>query len=101
GAQLEAGLRDAAEDADMAMQVPRVGSMMGIFFRPDSVRNYRDAQAMDQTVYGRFFWALLKRGVYVPPAQFESFFLSSSHRGPEVERTIEAAAAALREVRNS
>jgi len=100
-AQLEAGLRDAAEDADMAMQVPRVGSMMGIFFRPDSVRNYRDAQAMDKTTYGRFFWALLKRGVYFPPAPFESFFLSSSHRGPEVERTIEAAAAALREVRNS
>jgi len=100
-AQLETGLRDAADDADMEVQVPRVGSMMGIFFRPEPVRNYRDAQAMNKTTYGRFFWALLKGGVYFPPAPFESFFLSSSHRGPEVERTIEAAAAALREVRNS
>jgi len=100
-AQLETGLRDAADDADMEVQVPRVGSMMGIFFGPEPVRNFRDAQAMNKTTYGRFFWALLKGGVYFPPAPFESFFLSSSHRGPEVERTIEAAAAALREVRNS
>jgi len=100
-AQLETGLRDAADDVDMEVQVPRVGSMMGLFFRPEPVRNYRDAQEMDKTTYGRLFWALLKRGVYFPPAPFESFFLSSSHNGPEVERTIEAAAAALREARNS
>src|SRR2546428_5239 len=51
---------ESADDADMEVQVPRVGTMVGIFFRPEPVRHYRDAQAMDQTTYGRFFWALLK-----------------------------------------
>lgn len=101
GAQLEGRLRDAAHDADVDIQVPRVGSMMGLFFRRDPVRNYGDAQAMDKNAYARFFWSLIKRGVYFPPAPFETFFLSSSHYVPEVERTIEAAAAAFKEVRNS
>ncbi len=100
-AQLERGLYDAADDADMDVQVPRVGSMVGLFFQPEPVRNYRDAQRMDRAAYGRFFWALLKRGMYFPPAPFESFFLSSSHHTREVDGTIEAAAAAFREVRNS
>jgi glutamate-1-semialdehyde 2,1-aminomutase len=56
---------------------------------------------MDKAAYGRVFWALLNRGVYLPPAPFESFFVSASHHAPEVERTIEAAATAFREVRNS
>ena len=100
-AQLEEGLGDAAGDAHVEVQVPRVGSMMGLFFRAERVRDYRDAQTMDKAAYGRFFWVLLKHGVYFPPAPFESFFLCSSHRGTEVERTIEAAAAAFREVRTS
>ena len=99
--QLERGVRDAAVDADVAVQVPRVGSMMGLFFGPGPVRNYRDAQAMDRGAYGRFFWALLRRGVYLPPAPFESLFVSAAHRPTEVEMTIDAAATAFREVRNS
>jgi len=79
----------------------RVGLMMGLFFHPDPVRNYDDVQVTDKTAYARFFWALLNRGVYFPPAPFESFFLSSSHHMPEVDRTIEAAAAAFQEVRSS
>jgi glutamate-1-semialdehyde 2,1-aminomutase len=100
-AQLEKGLHDAAADADVDVQLPRVGSMMGLFFRHEPVRNCRDAEATDKAAYGRFFWALLSRGVYLPPAPFESSFVSASHRAPEVEGTIEAAAAAFREVRNS
>jgi glutamate-1-semialdehyde 2,1-aminomutase len=98
--ELERGLDDAADDVGVDMQVPRVGSMMGVFFQPEPVRNYRDAQAMDRGAYARFFWALLRRGVYLPPAPFESLFISASHRSPEVEKTIDAAAAAFREVRN-
>jgi len=101
GGRLEAGLRDAGHDANVEVQIPRVGSMLGLFFHPDPVRNYDDAQATDKTAYARFFWALLNRGVYFPPAPFESFFLSSSHHMPEVDRTIEAAAAAFQEVRSS
>lgn len=99
--QLESGLLDAASDAEVDVQVPRVGSMMGLFFQSEPVRNFGDAEAMDRAAYGRFFWALLKRGVYLPPAPFESFFVSSSHHAQEIEKTIEAATAAFREARNS
>lgn len=99
--QLEKGLLAAADDAEVDVLVPRVGSMMGLFFQSEAVRNYGDAQAMDRAAYGRFFWALLKRGVYLPPAPFESVFVSSSHHAPEIEKAIEAAAAAFREARNS
>lgn len=99
--QLERGLLDAADDAEVNVHVPRVGSMMGLFFQSEPVRNYGDAQAMDRAAYGRFFWALLKRGVYLPPAPFESVFVSSSHHAPEIEKAIEAATAAFREARNS
>ncbi|OLD08854.1 MAG: glutamate-1-semialdehyde-2,1-aminomutase [Firmicutes bacterium 13_1_40CM_3_65_11] len=98
--ELERGLHDAADDVGVDMQVSRVGSMMGVSFQAEPVRNYRDAQAMDRGAYARFFWALLRRGVYLPPAPFESLFVSASHRSPEVEKTIDAAAAAFREVRN-
>ena len=101
GAQLEGRLLDAAHDADVDVQIPRVGSMLGLFFRPDPVRNYDDAQATDKTAYARFFWALLNRGVYFPPAPFESFFLSSSHHMSEVDRTIASAGAAFQEVGSS
>src|SRR3989441_8042293 len=75
--QLERGVRDAAVDADVAVQGPRVGSMIGLFFWPGPVRNYRDAQAMDRGADGRFFWAPLRRGVYLPPAPFERLFVSA------------------------
>ena len=97
--QLERGLHEAADAADVAVQVPRVGSMMGLFFGPGPVQNYRDAQAMDRRAYGRFFWALLRRGVYLPPAPFESLFVSAAHNQAEIEKTIDAAGAAFREVR--
>ncbi len=100
-AQVEGGLRDAARDAAVDIQVPRVGSMMGLFFRPDPVRNYADAQTMDVAAYRRFFWSLLKRGLYFPPAPFEAFFLSSSHHAIEIERTTEGASAAFKEVPTS
>ena len=81
------------------MQMARVGSMVGLSFNGSAVRNYGDAQAMDRAAYGRFFWSLLKRGVYFPPAPFETIFLSSSHAAREINGTIEAAEAAFREAR--
>ena len=100
-ARVAAGLRDAASEAAVDFQVPRVGSMLGLFFRPDPVRNFGDARASDVRDYRTFFWSLLTRGVYLPPAPFETLFLSSTHEGNEIERTIEAASAAFAEVRNS
>jgi len=99
GARLEGGLRDAATDARLPFQINRVGSMLGLFFHDGPVRTYSDAQAADRDAYTGLFWSLLKRGVYLPPAPFETVFLSSAHIRPELDRTAEAAGESFREVR--
>lgn len=98
GARLGKGISDAAADAGVTLRVQRVGSMLGLFFLDAPVRHYDDARAMDKAVYARFFWAMMRRGVYLPPAPFESAFLSAAHSIADIDHTIDAADAAFREV---
>lgn len=97
-AKLEKGLRDAAEDSAVPIQLARVGSMIGLFFRGEPVRNLADATAMNTAAYGRLFWAFARRGMYFPPAPFETIFLSAAHSAPDIDRTIDAARHAFGEV---
>ena len=97
GALLEAAFREAAQSAGMPAEITRVGSMLGLFFREGPVRNYTEARAMDTARYGRLFWALLRRGVYLPPAPFETIFLSSAHTAALIDETLEATKAAFKE----
>lgn len=99
GRRLAEGLRNAADDCGIAVQAPRVGSMIGLSFTESPVRNYEDARAADRAAYARIFWSLLKRGVYWPPSPFETIFLSSAHGEREIRGTLEAAEAAFRELR--
>ncbi len=96
--QLERGLIDGAADAAVPLQVQRAGSMIGLFLLDTPVRNYEDARAMDKAAYARLFWALMRRGVYLPPAPFETAFLSAAHTKADVDKTVEDAAAAFREI---
>ncbi len=97
-ARLERGLRDASEDAGVPFEVSRVGSMIGLFPVDGPVRTYRDAMRMDRRSYADVFWALASRGVYLPPAPFETAFVSAAHTSEDVDRTIAAAHAAFREM---
>ena len=73
-------------------------SMMTTFFRKDAVERYADAAACDTETYGRFFHAMLQRGVYLAPSQFEAAFVSLAHGPAEIDTTLEAAAESFREV---
>ena len=95
GAQLESGIRDALKQHNIAAQLQRQGSMWTLFFNPNPVTSYEQAKASDLTMYGRFFHAMLERGVYLPPAQFEAAFVSLCHGEDEINATIEAVRAAL------
>ena len=66
-----------------------------MFFSPDPVVDYAGAQACDLDAFGAWCRALLARGVYPPPSQFEAWFPSLAHGPEHVERTVEAAAAAF------
>ena len=95
GAQLEAGIQDALKQHKIEAQLQRQGSMWTLFFNPNPVTSYEQAKASDLTMYGRFFHAMLERGVYLPPAQFEAAFVSLCHSEDEINATIEAVRGAL------
>jgi glutamate-1-semialdehyde 2,1-aminomutase len=98
GARLAGGFADAARDAGVPLQVNAVGSVVTPFFTTERVRNFKTALTADTTRYARFFRGMLEQGVYPPPSQFEAWFLSTAHTRADVDRTVKAARAVLREV---
>ena len=98
GAALADGLFRAAEPAGVPVTVNRVGSMVTVFFGPGPVTDYASARASDTARFGRFFHAMLERGVALPPAQFEAAFVSLAHGPAEIEATLAAAAESFRAV---
>ena len=91
GARLAAGFSEAARAAGAAVQVNRVGSMITVFFSAEPVFDAASARKSDAKRFGRFFHAMLERGVYLPPSQFEAAFVSAAHSDEDVELTIAAA----------
>ncbi|MGZ6642625.1 MAG: glutamate-1-semialdehyde 2,1-aminomutase [Solirubrobacteraceae bacterium] len=90
---LGAGLREAARDRPV--QVVCAPGLVTVFFSEDPVRDFEDAKRCDTEAYGAWCRALLARGVYPPPSQFEAWFPSLAHTDEHVERTLAAAAAAF------
>lgn len=98
GAQLEQGLKEAAREAGVPVTCNRVGSMITAFFTDRPVRSYADARTSDTDLFARFFRAMLERGVYLAPSQFEAAFLSTAHTEEDIARTVDAARECLKEV---
>jgi glutamate-1-semialdehyde 2,1-aminomutase len=96
GAQLEAEVRAALKSAGLAWSFYRYGSMFCLFFTDRPVRNLDDARTSDLPRFARFFHALLERGIYVAPSQFETGFLSAAHTPDDLSATARAMAEALR-----
>jgi glutamate-1-semialdehyde 2,1-aminomutase len=90
------GLLAAAKAAGVPVTLNRVGSMWTLFFTPEPVFDYPSAKRADVKRFGRFFHAMLDRGVYLPPSQFEAAFVSLAMGEREVEHTLAAARHAFR-----
>jgi glutamate-1-semialdehyde 2,1-aminomutase len=95
-AALADGLREAA--GDRPVSVVHTTGLLTVFFAPEPPRDFASAAACDTEAYGAWCRALLARGVYAPPSQFEAWFPSLAHSGDHVARTVEVAAAAFAEV---
>jgi len=95
-ARLAEGLTRAATDAGVPHVVQRVGSMLTLFFHDGPVHDYDDAKRSNTALFGRFFWEMLARGVYLPCSQFEAAFVSAAHTEADVDHTIQAAGEAIR-----
>jgi glutamate-1-semialdehyde 2,1-aminomutase len=91
GAALEAGLRGAAADAGREVAIARAGSLLTVFFRPTEPVDADEAQAADRDAFAAFFRRMLAAGVFLPPSQFEAWFLSLAHGEAEIAATIAAA----------
>jgi glutamate-1-semialdehyde 2,1-aminomutase len=94
--ELAAGLREAA--GDRSVQVVSLPGLVTTFFSAEPVHDYAGAAACDLDAYAAWCRALLARGVYPPPSQFEAWFPSLAHTSGHVARTVEAAAAAFEEI---
>ena len=91
GARLADGLGDAARAAGVPLTVNAAGSVLTPFFNPGPVTDDISATASDTEAYAAFHRGMLAEGVYLPPSQFEGWFLSAAHTERDVDRTVRAA----------
>jgi glutamate-1-semialdehyde 2,1-aminomutase len=89
------GLLKAAAAAGVPVQFNRVGSMWTLFFTATPVTDLDTAKTSDTARFGRFFWAMMDRGVYLPCSQFEAAFTCAAMTDDHIEQTIRAAAESL------
>ena len=91
-ARLEAELLRVSADAGVEITLNRVGSMLTVFFQTGTVKDFEGAKASDTDRFAAFFAEMLSRGIYLPPSQFEAWFVSLAHGEEDLERTTNAAA---------
>jgi glutamate-1-semialdehyde 2,1-aminomutase len=96
GAQLEAGMKDAAKSADVPVTFNRCGSMFCAYFTGQPVWSLDDAVKSDRARFAKFFHGMLAEGIYLAPSQFEAGFISTAHSKTDIEKTVGAAAKVLR-----
>lgn len=89
--ELVSGLQKAAEEAGVPVQINQIGSMFTVFFTDAPVRDFQTAKTCDTVRYGKFFHSMLDQGVYFPPSQFETCFVSLAHTKSDINATIKAA----------
>ncbi len=96
--ELAIGLQSAADTARVPVTVNCIGSLLTVFFAAGPVDNHADVMASDREAYARFFHAMVREGVYLPPSAFEAWFVSLAHRAADVSKTLSAAERAFRKV---
>ncbi|WP_409251538.1 glutamate-1-semialdehyde 2,1-aminomutase [Bacillus sp. SCS-153A] len=97
--RLEEGLHTAAEKYDIPHTINRAGSMIGIFFTNEEVKNYEGAKSSDLELFSAYYREMANEGVFLPPSQFEGLFLSTAHTDEDIKKTIEAAEKAFEKIK--
>jgi glutamate-1-semialdehyde 2,1-aminomutase len=95
---LNQGLAELFRAASVPARINQVGSMISVHFGQHPVVDFASAAACDIDRFGRFFHAMLRRGIYLPPSAFESWFLSNALTQADLDRTLEAASESIAEI---
>jgi glutamate-1-semialdehyde 2,1-aminomutase len=98
---LSNGIKDHIRDLKLNARFYNISSMFQIFFTGGQIKNAYNVRQSNQVLYKRLFDELLKSGIFIPPSQFETCFISYSHDDDDMDRTIEAFANGLTKVKNS
>jgi glutamate-1-semialdehyde 2,1-aminomutase len=96
GERISKGIRDYAKDAELDIQVNCIGSMFQMFFTSQLVTDYQTAQSSNKTLFMNYQKMLMNEGVFIPPSQFETCFLSSAHTDEDIDKTLESIDSALK-----
>ncbi|MFQ5462268.1 MAG: glutamate-1-semialdehyde 2,1-aminomutase [Phycisphaerae bacterium] len=96
--RLARGLKAAADSGEVALQSGACGGMFGMAFSRERVDNFADAAACDHKRFARFFGAMLRRGVWLPPSGYEAMFVSAAHDDAAIEHVRQAALESFREI---
>lgn len=91
------GIMDVAKGMGVELTVNYIGSMGTVFFGPGPIESYEDAKRADTERFSMFYRAMRKRGICLPPSQFEAWFLSTAHGPSDIEKTIQAFKESLEE----
>lgn len=93
------GFKEAAKSAGIAIQTEVRGSMFGYFFTEHAVKNYDDALKSDTKLFAKFHQAMLKRGIYLAPSQFETGFICDAMSEADIDLAVNAAKEAFLEIK--
>jgi len=96
--KLEEGIKDVLKKLGLSYKVNRAGSMLTLFFTDKEVVDFESALTSDVEKFALFWQKMLEKGVYLPPSQFEAWFVSLAHGEKEIEFTVEKIYEALKEI---
>ena len=101
GERIETILLNAGKKYDVDVTVNRFGSMMNPFFSKVTVTNFAQAQTSDTSKFAIFFWEMIKNGVFLPPSQFEAWFLSSAISEEDISKIENAVDKSFQKIKES
>jgi glutamate-1-semialdehyde 2,1-aminomutase len=96
--QIHQGIKNILSKRGIPFQINRVGSMISLHFSEQPVRDFTSAASANNTFFNKFFHAMLKRGIYLPPSAFETWFVSNAISDADVEQTLKAASESMEEI---
>ncbi len=99
--RLGRGLLEAARKSGVSAVLNRAGSMLCLFFTGSPVRSFEDAKKSDLDKFSGYYRRMFEKGIYLPPSQFETVFISAAHDDSDIEKTISSAEAVFEEAGSS
>lgn len=99
GKKLEDSLIQANKNSSLPIKINRVGSMLTVFFSENPVTDTTTALASNAKLFSKFFHGMLKRGIYLPPSQYEAAFLSTTHDDMILQKIVSAASEVFQEMK--